>query len=79
MPTRNADATWNGALRDGNGTFKTESGAVERAYSFSSRFEDGSGTNPEELIAAAAATAQRWEPAEAVHEWGPARGDGRRR
>lgn len=53
MPTRNADATWNGALRDGNGTFSTESGAVEGAYSFSSRFEDGSGTNPEELIAAA--------------------------
>ncbi|QXC62921.1 OsmC family protein [Aquihabitans sp. G128] len=53
MPTRNADATWNGALRDGNGSFKTSSGAVEGAYSFSSRFEDGSGTNPEELIAAA--------------------------
>lgn len=53
MPTRNADATWNGALRDGNGTFSTESGAIEGAYSFSSRFEDGGGTNPEELIAAA--------------------------
>jgi len=53
MPTRNADATWNGALRDGNGSFKTSSGAIEGAYSFSSRFEDGSGTNPEELIAAA--------------------------
>lgn len=53
MPTRNADATWNGALRDGSGTFSTESGAVEGAYSFSSRFEDGGGTNPEELIAAA--------------------------
>lgn len=53
MPTRNADATWNGALRDGNGSFSTESGAVEGSYSFSSRFEDGGGTNPEELIAAA--------------------------
>lgn len=53
MPTRNADATWNGALRDGNGSFETSSGAIEGAYSFSSRFEDGSGTNPEELIAAA--------------------------
>ncbi|CAN5602218.1 OsmC family protein [soil metagenome] len=53
MPTRNADATWNGALRDGSGSFKTQSGAVEGAYSFSTRFEDGSGTNPEELIAAA--------------------------
>jgi len=53
MPTRNADATWNGALRDGKGSFKTESGVIEGAYSFSTRFEDGSGTNPEELIAAA--------------------------
>lgn len=53
MPTRNADATWNGALRDGNGSFTTASGVVEGAYSFSTRFEDGSGTNPEELIAAA--------------------------
>ncbi len=35
MPTRNADATWNGALRDGTGSFKTESGAVEGSYSFS--------------------------------------------
>ena len=56
MPTRNADATWNGALRDGNGSFTTASGAVEGAYSFSTRFEDGSGTNPEELIAAAHAS-----------------------
>ncbi len=56
MPTRNADATWNGALRDGTGAFKTESGDVEGSYSFSTRFEDGSGTNPEELIAAAHAT-----------------------
>lgn len=56
MPTRNADATWGGALRDGNGSFKVGSGAVEGAYSFSTRFEDGSGTNPEELIAAAHAS-----------------------
>lgn len=56
MPTRNADATWNGALRDGNGSFKAASGAIEGAYSFSTRFEDGSGTNPEELIAAAHAS-----------------------
>lgn len=53
MPTRNADATGNGAPRDGNGTFTTESGAVEGSYSFSSRFEDGGGINPEELLAAA--------------------------
>jgi lipoyl-dependent peroxiredoxin len=56
MPTRNADATWNGALRDGNGSFSTASGAIDGAYSFSTRFEDGSGTNPEELIAAAHAS-----------------------
>ncbi len=53
MPTRNAKATWNGALRDGNGSFETDSGVISGAYSFSTRFEDGRGTNPEELIAAA--------------------------
>lgn len=53
MPIRSADATWNGNLKDGNGSFATQSGAVSGAYSFSTRFEDGSGTNPEELIAAA--------------------------
>lgn len=53
MPTRSADATWNGNLPDGNGTMRMESGAYEGAYSFRSRFEEGDGTNPEELIAAA--------------------------
>lgn len=53
MPTRSADATWNGNLPDGNGTMTLESGAYEGAYSFRSRFEDGAGSNPEELIAAA--------------------------
>ena len=53
MPIRNAEATWNGKLKDGKGTLKSESGAVEGAYSFSSRFEQGKGTNPEELIGAA--------------------------
>ena len=53
MPTRNADATWNGSLKDGNGSFETSSGVISGAYSFSTRFEGGSGTNPEELIAAA--------------------------
>jgi osmotically inducible protein OsmC len=53
MPTRNADARWNGSLRDGDGTFETESGVISGSYSFSTRFEDGSGTNPEELLAAA--------------------------
>lgn len=50
---RKADAEWNGGLKDGSGTLKTGSGAVDQLYSFKSRFEDGTGTNPEELIAAA--------------------------
>jgi osmotically inducible protein OsmC len=53
MPIRKASAVWNGKLKDGNGTMKMESGAYEGQYSFSSRFEEGTGTNPEELIAAA--------------------------
>ena len=53
MPVRKADAVWNGKLQDGNGTMKMASGAYEGQYSFSSRFEEGTGTNPEELIAAA--------------------------
>jgi osmotically inducible protein OsmC len=53
MPTRKADAQWEGSLTDGKGTMRFGSGAFEGAYSFSSRFEEGTGTNPEELIAAA--------------------------
>jgi osmotically inducible protein OsmC len=53
MPVRKAEAVWNGGLRDGSGTVKLESGAYEGSYSFASRFEQGGGTNPEELIAAA--------------------------
>lgn len=53
MPIRNASAVWEGNLRDGNGTMKLGSGAFEGAYSFASRFADGNGTNPEELIGAA--------------------------
>jgi lipoyl-dependent peroxiredoxin len=53
MPVRSAEATWNGGLREGNGTMRMASGAYEGQYSFSSRFEEGTGTNPEELIAAA--------------------------
>jgi osmotically inducible protein OsmC len=52
MPKRSADATWEGNLKEGKGTVKVESGAFEKAYSFTSRFEQGGGTNPEELIAA---------------------------
>jgi osmotically inducible protein OsmC len=51
---RKASAVWQGGLKDGRGTVSTESGALaQRQYSFSTRFEDGVGTNPEELIAAA--------------------------
>ena len=53
MPTRNASATWNGDLKSGNGNFKGSSGALQGSYSFGTRFENASGTNPEELIAAA--------------------------
>ena len=54
MPTpRKADARWEGTLTDGKGTMRFGSGAFEGAYSFASRFEEGTGTNPEELIGAA--------------------------
>ncbi|HEY7119395.1 MAG TPA: OsmC family protein [Tepidisphaeraceae bacterium] len=53
MPTRNASAVWNGDLFKGAGKVKLGSGAYEGQYNFSSRFESGAGTNPEELIAAA--------------------------
>lgn len=53
MPTRTADAVWNGDLKSGKGTMKLQSGSYEGPYSFASRFEEGSGTNPEELIGAA--------------------------
>jgi lipoyl-dependent peroxiredoxin len=53
MPTRTADAEWRGNLREGDGTMSFGSGAFSGAFSFASRFEDGTGTNPEELIAAA--------------------------
>ncbi|MBO6794483.1 MAG: OsmC family protein [Balneolaceae bacterium] len=53
MPDRNAEAKWNGDLKNGNGNLKLGSGMFEGAYTFVSRFENGDGTNPEELIAAA--------------------------
>ncbi|MBV8282211.1 MAG: OsmC family protein, partial [Candidatus Eremiobacteraeota bacterium] len=53
MPTRTAQAQWNGDLRSGGGRMRFGSGAFDGAYSFDSRFGDGKGTNPEELIAAA--------------------------
>ena len=53
MPERSSSAVWEGDLPSGSGTMKIGSGAWEGPYSFKSRFEDGKGTNPEELIAAA--------------------------
>ena len=53
MPTRNAEAEWGGDLKSGKGTVKLGSGAYSGPYSFQSRFESGTGTNPEELVAAA--------------------------
>jgi len=53
MPVRVASAEWKGNLPKGQGTLETETGFVKGSYSFSSRFEEGAGTNPEELIAAA--------------------------
>lgn len=52
MPVRQSQAEWKGNLREGSGTVKVGKGVFEGAYSFPSRFEDGQGTNPEELIAA---------------------------
>lgn len=51
---RSASAVWHGTLKEGKGTISTQSGTLkETQYSFSARFADGVGTNPEELIAAA--------------------------
>ena len=53
MSVRESQARWEGNLRDGKGTMRLGSGAFEGQYSFRSRFEEGMGTNPEELIGAA--------------------------
>jgi len=53
MPVRDAVAVWEGNLKYGKGKMRLGSGAYEGSYSFASRFEQGAGTNPEELIAAA--------------------------
>lgn len=54
MPTRNASAKWEGGLKGGKGSFKGATG-LGGQYNFSSRFESGEGSNPEELLAAAEA------------------------
>jgi lipoyl-dependent peroxiredoxin len=56
MATRNGSAEWRGDLKGGAGSVSVGDGVFQGAYSFSSRFEEGDGTNPEELIAAAHAS-----------------------
>lgn len=53
MITRNANAEWEGNLKDGKGRITLGSGAFDGPYTFASRFESGKGTNPEELLGAA--------------------------
>jgi lipoyl-dependent peroxiredoxin len=77
MPTRNAEAQWEVDLKGGRGQVSLGSGAYQGPYSFQSRFESGTGTNPEELVAAAHAgcfsmalshaLAQAGHPAKLVH------------
>ncbi|MGZ5504400.1 MAG: OsmC family peroxiredoxin, partial [Chthoniobacterales bacterium] len=55
MAERKGSAVWEGNLKEGKGTMKLGSGAYEGPFSFKSRFEEGTGTNPEELIGAALA------------------------
>jgi lipoyl-dependent peroxiredoxin len=52
MPTRKAEAVWEGTLKAGNGKYKGQTG-LSGSYNFGSRFEEGVGSNPEELLAAA--------------------------
>jgi lipoyl-dependent peroxiredoxin len=53
MPERKAQAIWQGSLREGRGTMKFGNGLFEGPFTYSSRFEEGEGTNPEELVGAA--------------------------
>lgn len=53
MPVRSSSAEWRGTLQEGQGTMRLGSSAFEGPYSFASRFQEGPGTNPEELVAAA--------------------------
>ncbi len=55
MPTRKANAVWEKGLKNGNGSFRGESGVINGKYSFGTRFGEERGSNPEELLAAAEA------------------------
>jgi osmotically inducible protein OsmC len=68
MPTRNATAVWKGTLQEGTGSVSY--GSYENPYSFNSRFEDGQGTNPEELLAAAHAGCYSMALNAALHRGG---------
>ena len=56
MPNRKASAVWEGGLKGGKGTFQGETRGIGGNYSFDSRFQEGTGSNPEELLAAAEAS-----------------------
>ena len=56
MPTRTANADWQGDFKRGGGTVSTETGVLDTQYNFGGRFESGTGTNPEELLAASHAS-----------------------
>lgn len=53
MTVRTSEATWNGTLKEGNGTMRLASGLYEGPYTWASRFQEDPGTNPEELVGAA--------------------------
>lgn len=53
MPTSKGSAVWEGGIKDGKGSFKNGRGGISASYGFASRFEDGPGSNPEELLAMA--------------------------
>ncbi len=69
--TRTANAEWTGDLKDGKGTISTQSGTLDEApFTFASRFKQGEGTNPDELIAAAEAGCFTMALNHALHEAG---------
>jgi osmotically inducible protein OsmC len=55
MPVRKSEAVWRGTLKQGSGKMRLASGLYEGPYTYSSRFEEAAGTNPEELVGAALA------------------------
>src|SRR4028119_2474106 len=71
MATRNGNAEWKGDLKGGSGDLTVGNGVFSGQYSFSSRFEEGEGTNPEELIAAGHAACFSMALANILAEAGP--------